>query len=72
MGFAIFPTRGGGGRILVDAAQVIGVSEDESTDGTGQARIFLPGVDDPIALREDANTVYARLAQARGQDGIFG
>jgi hypothetical protein len=72
MGFAIFPTRGGGGRILVDAAQVMALSEDESTDGTGRARIYLPGVAYPIALREDANTVFARLTLARDNPGTYG
>lgn len=65
MGFAVFQMRGGGGQVMFDADLIIGLQEDNTHDTTGQARIYVQGVQQPIALKDTAAVVYQRIVDAR-------
>jgi hypothetical protein len=71
VGFAIFPTRSGGGRVVFDADLSIGMAEDYSRNGTGPARIYIRDIPASIALRDNWNTVLAQINANRSIGGRF-
>jgi hypothetical protein len=65
MGYAIFPLRSGGSRLLIDPANVVVIKEDPPADNTGLATMWVTfGPPTGFFLAEAALVVFNRLVAA--------